>query len=132
MERTLRDRLFPTLCLTLLALCLSGCWYAVAGGAAAGGTYGYIKGELRETLAASIATVGAATDKAVADLALHLERKTLDGVAGHYALLSADRTKIRIELKSLAPQTTKVSIRVGALGDRDLSSRILEAIRGNL
>lgn len=110
----------------------SGCWYLAAGAAAAGGTYAYVQGELKETLPASLSRVAAATDSTVDQLDLEEVKRRVDGVVGHYELKTADDQTVTIELESTRTDTTRVRIRVGIVGDRRLSERILETIRSNL
>ena len=112
-------------------LSVSGC-LVVAAGAAAGGTIVYVKGELRDRLAAPIDRAAIATEEAMADLGLRTDTATKDGVAAEYVAHLADMTRVVIQLEGSAEETTRVGIRVGLVGDRDLSQRILTANREKL
>ena len=115
----------------ILAGAASGC-LAVAAGAAAGGTLVYIKGELQETLAAPIDRTAVATEKALATLEITADSATKDGLTGEYVAHLADMSRVVIQLRNTGPESTRVGIRVGVVGDRATSERIMAAIRANL
>jgi hypothetical protein len=114
-----------------LACAMSGC-LVVAAGAAAGGTILYVKGELQGRLAAPVDRAAIATEKAMADLGLQADAASKDGLTAQYVAHLADTTRVVIQLEGSGDETTRVGIRVGLVGDRDMSQRILTAIRDNL
>lgn len=109
----------------------TGCLF-VAAGAATGGTIVYVKGELQETFAAPIDKVSQATEKALAQLQVATDSAAKDGLVGHYIAHLADGTKVVIELTSTGTGSTRVGVRVGLVGDRAQSQRLLSAIRESL
>lgn len=109
----------------------AGCLF-VAAGAAAGGTLAYVKGELQETLASPIEPATAAAEKAMAKLGLTTEVASKSGLVSQFVAHLADGTKVVVKLESLSAQTTRVGVRVGLVGDRALSARVLGAIKENL
>jgi hypothetical protein len=115
----------------VLAGAVSGC-LLVAAGAAAGGTIVYVKGELQETLAAPVDKAAVATERALAALEMKADAATKDGLVAQYVAHLADTTRVVIQLESRGEAATRVGIRVGLVGDRALSERILAAIRQEL
>ncbi len=109
----------------------AGCLF-VAAGVAAGGAVVYVEGELRDTLPARLDQAAAATEKALAALELRVDSAGRDGLSGQYIAHLADETRVVIQLHARGDKATKVGIRVGIVGDRPLSERILAAIRENL
>lgn len=114
----------------LIALSV-GC-VAVAAGAAAGGTVAYVRGELQETLVTPIEPATAAAEKAIAEFGLATEITSKNGLVSQFVARLADGTRVVIKLESISPSVTRVGIRVGLMGDKALSSRILDGIRGNV
>lgn len=111
---------------------ISACAVVAAGGAGAGGTYGYFRGELKQTLEAKYDDVWNASQKAVQDLELHLEESSKDAMSARLMgfLANGDRYVIRMESEKRGFVT--VVIRIGTLGDKEKSEKILDAIMKNL
>lgn len=105
-----------------------GC-VVVAAGAAGGGTVAYVKGELQDTLVTPIEPATAAAEKAIADFGLATEATSKSGLVSQFVTRLADGTRIVIKLESMAPDVTRVGVRVGLMGDKALSRRILDGIK---
>ncbi|MDA2917924.1 DUF3568 domain-containing protein [Desulfobacterota bacterium AH_259_B03_O07] len=121
--------------IAVVPLLNQGCWAAAAGtvGVAAGaGTIAYIKGELKATEAYSVPDVWIATEKAVDEMQLIVTEKEHDVTAGRLDAYTADNQKVRISLKRHGDNITEITIRIGTLGDQELSRFILSKIQKNL
>lgn len=125
----------PRLITTLLALfsgvLLSGCVVAAAAAAAAGAV-AYIKGELNATFDEDVTTVAQATERAVTDMRFFIISNKTDAVSGEFILRNAKDERITIHLTKTGDNLTKVQIRVGLLGNEELSRSILDAIKQHL
>jgi hypothetical protein len=112
----------------------SGCAAAaIAAGAGAGiaGTM-YVRGDLETELDAAPPEVAQAAESALKDLELPILSAQASELDGLVVATTAQGEKIHIDLESLADERTRVSIRVGTFGDRDVSDLILARIRDNL
>ncbi|SKA78773.1 DUF3568 family protein [Desulfobaculum bizertense] len=118
-------------CLLLALPLQQGCAVLAAGAVAGGGTYVYTTGQLVRTYNASLDTSYEATVRAARRLNLKVNDRVLNlssaSVNGH----DKDR-RFWISLKSENPRVTKISVRVGVLGDEAASRRIHEAIARSL
>jgi len=122
------------LALASLAM-LGGCTatgVAVAAGALAGAaTAVYVQGDLETEIDASPTQVAAATEGAFEDLSLTLVSSEATEIDGRIDGRSSDDKPIAVRL-ALEDGRTKVSIRVGAFGNEELSRLVLEHIRKHL
>ncbi len=116
----------------LFALCvqLSGCPPAifVAGGAVGAGAMGWVKGKLEEELHVPLSKVHQASLAALEELELPIEEDRKDMLAAAIRSEFADGKRIWIDMHSLSESSTKISIRVGTMGDKTRSKRLLETI----
>ena len=105
-------------------LVLSGCVVAI-GAAGAGGALGYkyVKGELKTVYNANFSRVWQATLNALKDLKIKIIEKRSDLVEGEIKAKTGTGKSVKISIKSNG-KITKVSIRVGILGDMDYSLAI--------
>lgn len=118
--------------LALLAGLLYQCAAVVVGTAGAAGGYLWVRGWLEKEIKAPLPAVQKASLKALKSLDLHLEKNQMDKLKGIIRAESVDGTKIYIKLKALDFHTTRVRIRVGTLGDKDLSQHILKTLEDYL
>ena len=118
----------------LVALCvftMYGCALLVAGGAAAGGTYAYFNGQAEQEYNVGIQKTFDASLAACRDLGIMVEKQKLNGDSGKIVgKYNGDRVSISQTLK--ADNVTKVSVRVGLLGDEVISRKIHTAIENRL
>lgn len=114
----------------LLAIAVSGC--VVAAAAAAAGAVAYVKAELNATLGEDVADVARATDRAISELRFFELSNKKDAVSAEFIMRNAKDDRITITLTRTGPDLTKVEIRVGLLGDEELSRSILDAIKRHL
>ena len=118
----------------LVGLCvftMYGCALLVAGGAAAGGTYAYFNGQAEQEYNVGIQKTFDASLAACRDLGIMVEKQKLNGDSGKIVgKYNGDRVSISQALK--ADNVTKVSVRVGLLGDEVISRKIHTAIENRL
>ena len=130
MKRRLRQLML--IAFPLAALALTGCVAAaVAGGAAAvggGGAYMYSRGTYKAILHASLFDADRAL-RDVASRAKFIERKRVcDGYSADYLYQDLHDVKVSFKLKAITPESTRIYIHIGKLGDRASSQELLEEI----
>jgi hypothetical protein len=120
---------------TLLALAalpwFTGC-VVVAAGAVGAGAVAYVRGELASSLEHELDAVYRATQSVLArqEFARIDERKS--GLDVQLVYRTALDKRVEIKLEKITDRLTKVKIRVGLVGDQDLSMMLLEKIRAEL
>lgn len=116
----------------ILACLCSGCVALAVG--AAGGVAGavYVMGKLQEELPYPIATVHDAALQGLRDLDLPVLEDKTDKLAAHVESKLADGTHVWIDLDSVGDSRTKLTIRIGVVGDESRSRKILDAIKKHL
>lgn len=113
-------------------LMCSGCVAVVAAGAAGAAAVAWVRGELQTTLPANLDRSFGATKEAIKDLQFVKVSERKDALLGVLVARNAADKKIEIRLENMASNVTKVGIRVGVVGDQELSLAILEKIKANL
>lgn len=110
---------------------LTGC-VVVAAGAVGAGAVAYVRGELESSIEANLDTVYAATQRALTNLEFAKidERKT--GLDAHLVRRTALDKRVEVKLTKITERLTKVEIRVGMVGDQQLSLTILDKIKAEL
>ena len=126
----MRRYLYVLLGMSLLAS-VSGCATTGVGGGpnVTAGTYYYFTRELEVIYGIPLADVWPRALAAVESLQLHIDRQLIDGLGGEIQARRADGTKVQVNLKPTGDHSTSVSVRVGDLGDREMSERVQRAIR---
>lgn len=109
---------------------LSGC--VVAAAAAGAGAVAYVKASLNATLGEDVPTVAQATAQAVTALHFFEISDKRDALSAEFVLRDAKDDRITIKLTKTGAKLTKVAIRVGMLGNEELSRSILDEIKKNL
>jgi hypothetical protein len=127
----LRKRLYVHV-LVMLYILNSGCAALVVGaGAGAAGVIWY-EGKLEETVATPVPNVHQAVEAGLKDLNITITEDKYDGLTAKVRGVLADGKKVWIDAESVSASTTKITIRVGVLGDKDFSLRIRDAIKRHL
>jgi hypothetical protein len=118
----------------LIALYLfsTGCAAFLAGAGAGGAGVIWYRGKLEETLPTSVPRIHKAVQKGLKDMKINITEDRVDKLTLEVRGVLADGKKIWIDAKSITPSSTKLSIRVGLLGDKDFSLRIRDAIKRRL
>lgn len=122
-----RPALLHPLVLACLLIATTGCGAVMVGGAAAVGTYAYIKGESVTTFKADVKTGFDASRQALEAMSIPILREKRDAVSGHVIGRLADH-QVTITLTQVEPDLVSVGVRVGVWGDENASRRILRAI----
>ena len=107
----------------LLYLFSVGCSPALFGaslGASAGIVgYTWYKGELHETVSASVPHIHQATLKGLKDLDIRIDGSRHDNLTSKVIAVLANGEELKINTKSINPSTSKISIRIGTFGDKN-------------
>src|SRR5262249_48905290 len=120
-----------TVGLALLATTgLSSCLAVAAGAGAAGAVY--VMGSLDSTVPGTPENVVDATEGALKDTDIQVLSKDATGIDGDVVARTALDTKIHVTVKKQDEKTSKISIRVGTFGDRELSQQIYDKIKAKL
>jgi hypothetical protein len=110
----------------------AGCAALVVGaGAGAAGVIWY-KGKLQETVSYSVPRVHEAAKAGLGDLNINITEDRSDDLTSEVRGVLADGKKVWIDAESTGSSTTKLTIRVGMLGDKAFSLRIRDAIKSHL
>lgn len=118
--------------LALAALPLfSGC-VVVAAGAAGAGAVAYVRGEMQSSVEQDLDGTYQATQRALKDLQFARIEEQKSGVDAELVSRTALDKRVQIKLKKVTDGLTKVYIRVGVIGDQELSLTILEKIKAEL
>ena len=127
-------RIKQSACLIIIVffcLSLSGCWFAL-GGATGASTAIYFKGRLQENIGRDLHTVHGATQQALNRLELPILKDEKQVSSVNLESNYPDGTHVWINLRYLSANTTRVTIRVGLVGDESRSRQIWEEIRRQL
>ncbi|HWA26552.1 MAG TPA: DUF3568 family protein [Lacunisphaera sp.] len=109
----------------------SGCVAVVAAGAGAGAV-AYVRGEMNTTVESDLGTVFASAQKTLADLEFAKINDHKSGVDALLVARTALDKRVEIKLTKVTDRLTKVQIRVGVMGDQDISLTILDKIKARL
>jgi hypothetical protein len=124
------------LAVVLICILCSGCAFlvgtAVGGGAGVGATK-YVKGEMEGSYAATMETTWVACQNALKEVGIEIYGSVKEKPT-HWMLQgrSEGGEKVKVTLDALSNKVTKVSVRVGIFGDKQLSKRIHDAISRRL
>ncbi len=116
----------------LFALELVGCAALLVGGAAGAGSVVYIKGQVKEDMTASVPPVHDASISALKELNLPIIEDTHDKLSARIKSRFADGADVWIEIESATAESSKLTIRVGVMGDQHKSRQILDGIHKHL
>lgn len=126
---------FASLCLLaalgLTAPFLGGC-VVVAAGAAGAGAVAYVRGELESSVPHDLDAVFAASQRALGELKFARIDDKKSGLDAQLISRTALDKKVEIRLERITDGLTKIRIRVGVIGDQQLSLTILEKINAEL
>ncbi len=117
-----------------LAPSLAGCPALLLGAGAAGGVAGtaYVMGKLQTELDAPVPRVRQAAVTALKSLDLPITKNEGDQFVATIESKTADDKQIWVTVDSISSSRSKLTIRVGLMGDESRSRRILDAIKANL
>ena len=92
----------------------------------------YVAGQLQARQDKPIDDVWLATQDALVDLGLTVSSKEKDSLTGAIVARGAEDKKVSVSLERLSDNRTMVRIRVGVLGDENLSFAVLDRIENRL
>lgn len=110
---------------------LSGC-VVVAAGAVGAGAVAYVRGELSSSVEADLDAAYAAAQRALAKLEFAKIDQRKSGLDAQLVHRTALDKRVEIQLKKVTDRLTKIEIRVGLVGDQELSLTLLDKIRSEL
>jgi len=117
--------LFKLFIFIIIAGQLTGCVAIVAGGAAGAGAVVYVKGELQEDINASATRVHRATVVALKQLDLPLIENAHDKMSSKIKSRFADGDDVWIDIEAVTSESSKITIRVGIMGNENKARTIL-------
>jgi hypothetical protein len=115
----------------LLLPLLSGCVVVLAGAASAG-TVAWVEGRLDAPLDANFDQLENAVNKAVTQLQFVKVSEKKDALTAKLTVRTAEDKKVEIKVLRVGDKTSRVQIRIGVFGDKDLSLAVLDKIKSNL
>ncbi len=121
--------LLSFLCLTIQ---LSGCAALLLGGAAGAGSVVYVKGQLKDTMRAPVTTVHTASIAALKELGLPVIEDNHDSLSAKIKSRFADGQDVWIDIEYGTVESSRITIRVGIVGDEVKSRQILDSIKQHL
>ncbi len=110
---------------------LTGC-VVVAAGAVGAGAVAYVRGELQSSVEADLDVTYAASQRALAKLEFAKIDQRKSGLDAQLVHRTALDKRVEIKLKKITDRLTKIEIRVGIVGDQELSLTLLDKIRAEL
>lgn len=137
-KRPPRLRWVVVMLLVLTALGQTGCLLALAGAGVAAGAYAYSKGNLTTALTGDFANSWHAVCEALQDLGMPITDLRRRDLGGTIEARTAARDRVVVHLQAISsvhsPHTflTEMTVRVGVLGHRELSERIVDQVRARL
>lgn len=118
------------LCSGLIFLTFSsGCWVLVGAAAGGAGTAAWLGGKLSDQVNASHEGTVIATEKALHSLKMDITKKTETEQVTQIRSEYTDGSDVWIDIKPISDKTSKIEIRVGITGNKDISVKILERIK---
>lgn len=118
-----------------VAMLAEGCVTAAAvGGAAAAGGVGvvYRRGWYRTAVATPHYKVDQALRNTARRARLIERERTCDGYKSYYVFQDLRDVKVKVKLKSVTPDSTRVYIRVGFWGDRVSSQELFQGLQDDI
>lgn len=122
------------LTIAMIGISTAGCAVFLLGagaGAGAGGAI-YVMGKLEDEVNASVPALRQAAIAALKDLDMPIVNDRGDKLTATVESRTADGKRVWITIDSMTPSRSKVSIRVGYMGDETRARRILETMRRHI
>ncbi|MDA8086240.1 MAG: DUF3568 family protein [Nitrospiraceae bacterium] len=118
--------------LPAIMLFLTGCVAVLAGGAVGGGTYAYLNGKLSQDLDRPVPKVYGAAMDTLKDFHLPVVKDAHDSLSARIESRFADGANIWIKIDSETVSDSRISVRVGLLGDKSKSRELVGCIDSHL
>jgi hypothetical protein len=114
------------------AVAVAGCAALLVGSAAGAGSVVYVKGQLKEDMNVSVPAVHDASISTLKGLSLPIFEDNHDKLSARIKSRFANGDDVWIEIESITAKSSKITIRVGILGDQNKSRQILDGIHTHL
>jgi hypothetical protein len=114
----------------VLSIASSGCVVAAAGAGAAGAAY--VMGSLDASLPANPERIVEASKDVLKDSDIHVLESDATSVDGTVVGRTALDRKIEITVKRVDDKQSKISIRVGTFGDKEVSQDLFDRIKARV
>jgi hypothetical protein len=117
-----------------VALLASGCQLLLLGGAAGAGAgaASYYLGKLEKTVEYDVPETHEAAVSALKSMELPVMQDRSDRISAHVESEFADGKPVWIDIEATGENDSRITIRVGYVGDRDRAMRILDAMEDRL
>lgn len=125
-------RIMMLLVACFFLLNIYGCWLIVAGAAGGSGTAAWLSGKLSQRVNASYDRTINAVKSALKSLKMEVSKESKSKSVTQIKSIYSDGREIWIDIRPISESTTKVEVRVGVLGDKTASDKILKEIAGRL
>lgn len=113
----------------ILMVNLSGCVLLFGAAAGGAGTAYWLSGKLRDKVDASYGATIEASRKALESFDMAVTKQTRTEEVTQIKSEHADGRVVWIDVRPLTQKSTQIEIRVGALGDKEASTEIMEKIK---
>jgi ribose 1,5-bisphosphokinase PhnN len=132
MNRKHTTFLLRLLLMALICVSVSGCAAVIIGGAAGAGAFAYTKGDREVVLDSSIDAVYDTAGQTLEALDINVVDSEKDALTARLTGRGAENKKITIKLKRIEENLTKMSVRVGIVGNKNMACVICDEITKNL
>ena len=116
----------------IFLLNVGGCALLLAGTAGGAGTAVWLSGKLSQEVSASYEQTIAATKSGLKDLKLDVNKETKSSEVDQIKSTYTDGREVWIDIRPVTSSSTKIEVRVGAVGDKAAADTILKQIRKHL
>ncbi len=121
-------KFFMAALLVAAALSSSGCFLLLAGVAGGAGTAVWISNKLGQDVNGPVEQGVKAAKAALNDLKLPLNKETTETDVVQLRSEYYDKSEIWIDIRRLTPQTCRIEVRVGVVGDKIATRKVFDAI----
>lgn len=127
----MHKKIFYAMMICVFLISASGCVAVLLGAGAAGGAV-WTGGKLKNIVEAPYDRVVKAAEVSLNDLGYSLEKSTQKTNVTQLIAMHKDGRKTWVDINTVSPKTTKISVRVGIKGDNVASQEIIDRIMKRL
>jgi hypothetical protein len=109
-----------------------GCLAVVAGAAGGAGTAAWLSGKLTQEFNATQAQAVSAVKSSLKSLGFDIEKETVKFDVAQIISKYSDGRTIWIDIHRITKKSQKIEVRVGAAGDKEAASKIMDQIERRL
>lgn len=124
--------LLAPLALSALLLGTSGCIWFLAGAAAGAGAVVWLGGKLTKKYDVPVGRAATAASYVVRDLGFRVESEAQDASCARIKAERADGKPVWVDVDRVTETTCEVTVRVGAMGDKEGAMQIVDALDAKL